>query len=93
MMRDKKPAWKIGAMTYLSFVLVGLIPLIVYVWDYASSLSGDLFMRPCLFTSFAFITIGFFKSYVTETSRWKSIAETLLLGAAAAAVAYFVEIY
>ena len=34
--------------------------------------------------------VGYLKSYVTQTSIWKGVLETLLLGAAAAAVAYFV---
>ncbi len=90
MMPSEKSPLAIGTVTYFSFVLVGLIPLMLYVWDYVVGFSGDLFLFTCLFTSLAFIVIGFFKSYVTETSYRKSIAETLLLGVLAASVAYFV---
>lgn len=90
MMPSDKSPLAIGTVTYFSFVLVGLIPLMLYVWDYMVGFSGDLFLFTCLFTSIAFIVIGILKSYVTETSYRKSIAETLLLGVLAASVAYFV---
>ena len=38
----------------------------------------------------AFIGIGWLKSYVAQTSRIRSIAETLFLGAAAAVLSYIV---
>jgi VIT1/CCC1 family predicted Fe2+/Mn2+ transporter len=90
MMPSNKSPLAIGTVTYISFVLVGLIPLMLYVWDYAVGFAGDLFLFTCLFTSLAFIVIGILKSYVTETSYLKSIAEILLLGVLAASVAYFV---
>lgn len=90
MMPSEKSPLAIGTVTYFSFVLVGLIPLMLYVWDYVVGFAGDLFLFTCLFTSLAFIIIGILKSYVTETSYLKSIAETLLLGVLAASVAYFV---
>jgi VIT1/CCC1 family predicted Fe2+/Mn2+ transporter len=43
-----------------------------------------------VFTSFAFLGIGWLKTYVTETSRIKGMLETWLLGAIAAGVSYFV---
>ena len=90
MMPSQKSPFKIGSVTYFSFILVGLIPLILYVWDYIFGFSGDKFLYTCLFTSLAFIGIGFLKSYVTETSYRRNILETLLLGILAASVAYFV---
>ncbi len=90
MMPSDKSPLAVGTVTYFSFVLVGLIPLMLYLWDYIVGFSGDLFLFTCLFTSLAFIVVGIFKSYVTETSYRKSIAETLLLGVLAASVAYFV---
>ena len=80
----------IGAVTFVSFVIIGLIPLSVYVWDYIGNFPGNLFFWSCLLTSIGFIFIGFLKTYVTETSHFKGILETLILGAIAALVAYFV---
>lgn len=90
MLKEQKSPIAIGGVTYFAFVLIGLIPLIVYVWDYVSTFPGDLFLWSCILTSMAFITIGFFKTYVTQSSRWKGILETLILGGIAAAVSYFV---
>ncbi|MFK8006289.1 MAG: VIT1/CCC1 transporter family protein [Saprospiraceae bacterium] len=90
MMPSQKSPVAIGTVTYFSFIIIGLIPLMLYVWDYLIGFSGDLFLYTCLFTSIAFIFIGVLKSYVTETSYLKSVVETLFLGVLAAAVAYFV---
>ncbi len=90
MSEDTKSPFTIGAVTYASFLLVGLIPLLVYVIDYRWSFPFDTFLSACVLTSIGFIIIGFLKTYVTGTSKLKGILETLLLGALAAAVAYFV---
>jgi len=90
MMPSTKSPWTIGMVTYISFILIGLIPLLLYVWDYIFGFEGGLFLMTCVFTSIGFILIGFLKSYVTETNYWKSILETLILGALAAGVAYYV---
>ncbi len=86
---SKSPFW-MGAVTYFSFILVGLIPLVVYVWDYIEPFPGDRFIWSCILTGVAFAVIGWLKTYVTQTSHWKGVLETLLLGALAASVAYFV---
>ena len=90
MMKNQKSPLKIGSVTYISFLLVGLIPLVVYVWDYLFGFSGDVFWTTCGLTGLGFMTIGYLKSFVTETNQWKSMLETLLLGAIAASVAYYV---
>lgn len=90
MMEERKSPIAMGAVTYLSFVLIGVIPLSVYVWDYAFRFSGDLFFWSCALTSIGFIIIGFLKTYVTGTSVVKGILETLILGAIAAGVSYVV---
>ena len=86
---DKSPI-AIGLTTYASFIIIGLIPLTIYVWDYFSPLQMDLFLLASIFTGSGFIIIGVLKSRVTETNMAKSIMETLVLGAIAAVVAYFV---
>lgn len=85
----RKPIW-IGTATYISFILVGLVPMVVYVWDYIFGFAGDRFAASCLLTGIAFGIIGFLKSYINETSRIKSTLETLLLGATAAGLSYLV---
>ncbi len=90
MAEESKSPLMIGAVTYASFILIGLIPLAAYVWDYNWGPLENLFFWACTLTSLGFILVGFLKTYVTETSKWKGILETLILGAVAAAVAYFV---
>jgi len=90
MMQDKKEPWKTGAVTYISFLLVGLLPLLLYVYDHAFGFGGDLFVWTCLLTLVGFVGIGFLKSYVTQSSHWVSVLETLALGLIAAVVAYAV---
>lgn len=90
MMKVDKSPLKIGGMTFLSFLLVGLVPLMAYVWDFATGNGRNMFLASCLMTGVAFVLIGFLKAYVNETSQRKGIAETLLLGATAAAVSYLV---
>jgi VIT1/CCC1 family predicted Fe2+/Mn2+ transporter len=90
MIEEQKSPFMMGLVTYLSFVSIGVIPLLVYVVDFFTTTDRPLFLYSCLLTSLGFIFIGFLKTYVTQTSRIKGILETLVLGAIAAAVAYFV---
>ncbi|MFC0264698.1 VIT1/CCC1 transporter family protein [Fontibacter flavus] len=90
MIPDSKSPFKIGLATLISFILVGFIPLIVYVYDYFRDLNYDKFFWTSLFTGLAFLLIGWMKSYVNQTNTLKSITETLALGFIAALVAYYV---
>lgn len=93
MTRNEKSPMAMGAVTFVSFVIIGLVPLLVYVFDYGSdSMDGsqNLFLYSIIMTFIAFIGIGWLKSYVTESGRFKSVMETLFLGAAAAVLSYFV---
>ncbi|MBX2828541.1 MAG: VIT1/CCC1 transporter family protein [Flavobacteriaceae bacterium] len=90
MMEETKSPIKMGLVTYMAFILIGLIPLLTYVWDYLSPISGNRFLITSLLTAVGFMCIGFLKTYVTETKIWKGVLETLALGAIAASVAYFV---
>lgn len=90
MMKEERSPFKIGLVTFLAFQVVGLVPLLVYVWDFTVGFPGDLFLSASLLTALAFVVIGFLKSFVTETAYWRAIGETLALGVAAAAVSYYV---
>ncbi|MEL6132877.1 MAG: VIT1/CCC1 transporter family protein [Bacteroidota bacterium] len=89
--RDTKSAFATGAMTYLSFVVVGLIPLLAYLFNSAFHLSNqELFLTSCILTGLGFSIIGWLKSVVTHTSPLRSVLETLSLGGIAAGVSYYV---
>lgn len=90
MIPDSKSPFKIGLATLISFVLVGFIPLILYVYDYFQEVDFDKFFWTSLFTGLAFLFVGWLKSVVNKTNKFKSILETLILGFVAALVAYYV---
>ncbi len=87
---DNRSDFKIGLVTYISFISIGLIPLLAYVVDYIHSINANLFLIASLLTAFGFIIIGWLKTYVTKTPVLKGIAETLMLGLLAALVSYYV---
>jgi VIT1/CCC1 family predicted Fe2+/Mn2+ transporter len=90
MMRDSKSPLKIGMATFASFLLVGLIPLTVYLWNFFFPTPINLFFWTSLLTGLAFFLVGWLKSAVNQTSALRGISETVLLGLLAAVVAYFV---
>ncbi len=90
MIEEQRSAWWIGSMTFISFLIVGFIPLVVYLVDYIKPLNINLFLWSSILTAVGFSSIGVMKSYVTQTSVVRSLLETLILGIIAALVAYFV---
>lgn len=78
-----------GLTTYLAFILVGLVPLVVYLVDYISSINlSNPFFVATLLTAISFWAIGILKSHVTQTPLVRSVLETVSLGLIAAAFAY-----
>ncbi len=91
MIPDTRAPFLVGLMTFISFVMIGLIPLFAYLFEWGPQMDDwGLFTISSILTSLGFIFIGWLKSYATKTSHWRSIFETLALGSAAALVAYLV---
>jgi VIT1/CCC1 family predicted Fe2+/Mn2+ transporter len=90
---ETKSPFKAGLSTLISFVVAGAVPLIVYVLAYMGSIAVDPFIFSSVVTLLTFILIGYIKTYVTQSGWLRSISETLLLGAAAATVAYLLGDY
>ena len=91
MMEETKPPFSMGLVTFISFILVGFIPLTVYVMDYVlGSFPYPLFLSAAVLTSLGFILVGWLKAAVTQTSKLRGVFESLLLGGIAAALAYLV---
>lgn len=82
-----------GAATFISFLVVGFIPLVIYLIDYFTQSIDHLFLISSILTSVAFLGVGYLKATVTLTSKWRAMTETLLLGSAAAALSYLVGDY
>lgn len=90
MAEENKSPIAMGAVTFISFLILGFIPLIIYVVDYTIGTEADLFVYSSVMTFIIFGLIGYAKSYVTNTSRIRGVFETLFLGGSAALLAYFV---
>lgn len=78
-----------GVSTYASFILFGLVPLLIYLFNFLFDNNvANLFLISIVLTTFAFMGIGVLKSRVAETPLARAIAETVVLGAIAASLAY-----
>jgi VIT1/CCC1 family predicted Fe2+/Mn2+ transporter len=90
MAEETKSPLAMGGVTFASFLLFGFVPLIIYVVDYMRPVEGNLFLISSILTGVCFVVIGWLKCAVTDTSKIRGIAETLILGGAAATLSYFV---
>lgn len=90
MIESKKSALSIGVVTLLSFLMLGFVPLLVYVWDFTSKLEINLVLVASIMTISSFAIIGYLRGLVNQQNKIKSIIETMLMGIIAALVAYFV---
>lgn len=91
MVPEKKPPIKTAAVTFISFIAIGFIPLITYVWEYLSGSNvSNPFLVTSILTGIAFVIIGYLRAIVNSTSKLKGVLWTVFLGGAAALVAYYV---
>jgi VIT1/CCC1 family predicted Fe2+/Mn2+ transporter len=91
--KEEKSSAMVGSATFISFILVGLIPLLVYVFDFFFKNSLSLFFLSSLFAGIGFLVVGFLKAFITEENRVKSMIETLFLGGSAATIAYYLGFF
>lgn len=80
-----------GLITFGSFVVVGFVPFMLYVFDAMfkfDASSHGLFVWSGILTGLTFIAIGLLKAHVTKTKLWRAATETFLLGTVAAGLAY-----
>lgn len=77
--------------TFIAFNVVGFIPLVFYILaPYFDFLKEHTFLVAIAGTAITFILIGFIKGYITGRSKFIASLQTLLIGGAASAIAYFV---
>lgn len=78
-----------GLTTYVAFILVGLVPLLVYALDFIFNLNlARPFLLASILTATAFAGIGVLKSRVARAPILRSVIETMVLGLIAASLAY-----
>ncbi|WP_161890029.1 VIT1/CCC1 transporter family protein [Pontibacter russatus] len=88
MTKDDKTPFKTAGVTFLSFLIIGSIPLLTYLFGEVEE--GSLFLYSSILTGIALAIIGVLKSRVTEQNMVRGVAETVFLGGVAALLAYFV---
>ena len=82
---------KSALVTFVSFNLIGFIPLLAYVLSYFSdSFKSNTFTLSVILTSIAFIIVGSVKGRIVGERWFLSGFETLLIGGVAAVIAYIV---
>ena len=77
--------------TFVSFVLVGFIPLAVYTFDYVFGIgleSNDALIYSVFLTLSAFGLIGLLRARITRIPKSKAVMESLGLGLAAAIISF-----
>jgi VIT1/CCC1 family predicted Fe2+/Mn2+ transporter len=82
--------------TFISFVIVGFIPLSLYTVDYIFGLdlsTSTLLISSVSLTLLAFIGIGYLRGVITKISRTRAVVESFGLGVAAAIISYGVGYY
>lgn len=80
-----------AASTFLAFIVVGFVPLLAFVLQYAGAAwPHDPFLWSSVLTAIAFFAVGAAKARFVEQPWYYSGAETLLVGGSAAAVSYLI---
>ena len=81
---DPRPE-RAAATTFLAFLAAGIVPLLPFLLGLPNAFAVSIVM-----TMVTFFAIGALKSIWSLTPWWRSAGETLLIGGAAAAIAYSV---
>lgn len=92
MVKSDKSPLSTATATFISFIIVGAVPLLSYVFAgrETDADNSSLFVYSCILTGVALAFVGSLKSMVTEKNMFRGVAETVLLGGLAAALAYLV---
>ena len=89
---DSNPFWN-GVVTFISFVLFGFLPLIPYVIGYGIEKDNhsQYLLISLILGGIELFSLGFSKAVLVGLNKFKSGAETLILGGLAVALGYLVS--
>ncbi|MEX2515174.1 MAG: VIT1/CCC1 transporter family protein [Candidatus Paceibacterota bacterium] len=84
-MTHQDPA-KHGLATFSAFVLAGSLPLVPFL--FLNPTGNQQFIVSAIATAAAFYIVGSLRSYILDKPGWRAGLEMLLIGGAAAAIAF-----
>lgn len=85
---------KTGLATFVSFIVIGFIPLFSFVFaPFSQVLKEQTFFSSLVLTALAFLFIGLVKGKISGRSQLKSAFESLAIGLLAAGIAYGVGLF
>lgn len=90
---EQESPLRASVATFLSFVLVGFIPLSVYTADFIFDFglaTNDALVYSVILTLVAFGLIGLLRARITKIPKSKAVMESLGLGLAAAVISFVV---
>lgn len=90
---DHESPLRASLATFLSFILVGFIPLSIYTADFIFKLglkTSDALVYSVILTLVAFGLIGLLRARITKIPKSKAVMESLGLGLAAAVISFVV---
>jgi vacuolar iron transporter family protein len=83
--------WRAGLVTFIGFLLAGLVPLLSYIYLAIFPVDGvDPFTWSIALSAFTFFGIGALKTRFVDQSWYRGGLETLAVGGAAAVLAYVI---
>lgn len=85
---ERPGAFPAAMVTFCSFLVIGVIPLVPFVVAYLLGRDVDPFYVSTALTALAFFIVGAIKSRFVEQSWWGAGLETLAVGAVAASLAF-----
>lgn len=89
MVEEKRSPLRKATATYVSFIAVGFIPMLIYLVSIFQPIPiYQLFILSAILTFLAFTVIGYLKAKLNKVNLLRGIGETVGLGSIAAAVAF-----
>lgn len=91
--RDATSAVRAALATFAAFLIVGALPLSVFIIDAISPTTiSNAFAWSAVLTAVAFFGVGSLKARVVDMTWWRSGLEALFVGGAAATIAFLVGV-